>query len=733
MQFVCDSCKAMLQIADEKVRGKRLIVRCKKCGAKITISDPGLGAHAVRASPRSEPAVELKLEPVARLATKAEPGAPRAPDRAALQPLVATRSAAEDESERDSDTESTRAMDSDMLEKALQASKREEAPAPTSPGGAAAQAPRAPGKDSLRPAAPSRDPAPQRDLPVWFAMLGGKQTGPATRAEIALKIAQGAVGPRTYLWKDGMAAWTRAKDVAEVAAEVVAQGAPQPDPPVPAAGPAPANRGFPVQTFGFIDPSSEREARVASERAGSASGAGKSSAPAAGRPAGAAEPGGPVAAGPVPGATKPAAAAAGTAALRPSPYGDPSSAGRPSRTPPAALAPSAAAPAGHEQFGPALGGPAPAGTGSSAPGSAAQAAPGLPAGPFWNSAARPQAGQTLTPAPGGDQPLRSVPLASQDDHTTDVDQLPQGERVHQERVAAELFSSGENPGQSALELARWASSEIGKQRPSSPAPAKFGSRADPSWHAADSAALPPEKPKIDRTGEVLVFAGVQRSRTPLLIALIIGALLVGGVLLWALSSDLTSRARVASESGKPVDAGTPQAPSAGAGDPAVAALAAKAGGTLASDDKGGNRPATKKPDALTSDQQADPKNLANERGRGTDGPSAAPAAGTPNVEKLEVGLTAADVRKKLGQSKGALQGCIDEALRREPNLRVGKIHIATTIAPSGSVTAAKIDKQTVDQSLLGTCLKRATRRIVFPSFQGAAFEVDIPIVVTAGE
>src|SRR5437763_870817 len=35
MQFSCESCKAQLQIADEKVRGKRLVVRCKRCGVNM--------------------------------------------------------------------------------------------------------------------------------------------------------------------------------------------------------------------------------------------------------------------------------------------------------------------------------------------------------------------------------------------------------------------------------------------------------------------------------------------------------------------------------------------------------------------------------------------------------------------------------------------------------------------------------------------------------------------------
>ena len=96
-------------------------------------------------------------------------------------------------------------------------------------------------------------------------------------------------------------------------------------------------------------------------------------------------------------------------------------------------------------------------------------------------------------------------------------------------------------------------------------------------------------------------------------------------------------------------------------------------------------------------------------------------------------LTAEQVHRKLDENKPALQGCVDDALRRDPHLKVGKIHVATTIAPTGEVTAARIDQQSVDESTLGACLKSATRKIVFPQFAGAAFDVDIPIVVTAGE
>src|SRR5438445_4345818 len=138
MQFSCESCKTQLQIADEKVRGKRLIVRCKRCGAKIGISDPALGA------PKPKP-----------LAPK--PPAPK-PSVAGPQPAHPA-----------SDTESTRAMDSDMLEKALEASKTDD---PSRMNGAPPPQPAA---------------APPGGSADWFAMLHGKQTGPMTRAELETK------------------------------------------------------------------------------------------------------------------------------------------------------------------------------------------------------------------------------------------------------------------------------------------------------------------------------------------------------------------------------------------------------------------------------------------------------------------------------------------------------------------------------------------------------------------
>ncbi|HVV52959.1 MAG TPA: zinc-ribbon domain-containing protein, partial [Polyangia bacterium] len=46
MKFVCDRCQTKYSIADEKVRGKILKVRCKSCSNIITVRDEAASASA---------------------------------------------------------------------------------------------------------------------------------------------------------------------------------------------------------------------------------------------------------------------------------------------------------------------------------------------------------------------------------------------------------------------------------------------------------------------------------------------------------------------------------------------------------------------------------------------------------------------------------------------------------------------------------------------------------------
>ncbi len=674
MQFSCESCKATLHIGDDKVKGKRLVVRCKRCGNRIQIADPTLGPAPAAAAPVAAAAGQNL---VSGAAPKPAPAPAARPEE--------HRAIGGDEP-RDSDTDDTRAMESDLLEKALQASKRDDL-------SSAGMAPLA-----AQPA-PRSAPPPPRDPPVWFLMIAGQQTGPMSRAEVGLKAAASTVTGRTYVWKEGMSGWLRAAEVAELSALFAA-----PPPPKPAPKPAPSKSTPPVQ---------KPAPKVA----------------------------------PVPAAPR-----AGVAGFSTQEFG--------SRELPGAAEPD------EKALSLELDGPLHR-TGVAAepePISARTTVPGRPAAKGPKSAPVVAALEAKpSPEPAGISGISLDGLSpigrgeEDDEERTNVEALPLGERVHQERVASELFSSGEvSGGVSAVDLAKWASSELGRKPPASgemrkpgpplmtppgqaPAPAAVAApKADPLADVPDAPGLViPDK--ADTTGKVLARSGVTTSRTPRVVGVVLASLVVVAVLGWALVG------------GEPHPEAPPSPPQevarpsvGGTGDTQVGQLVAKEPAqkpaaapkkvsAAGSDARAAEKAQDQKAAALSQEQAEALKQLDNERGVGNHGPKADAAPAAPATSTAEAALTPADIRKKLVENKGALQSCIEGALKKDPTLRVGKVRIKTTIAPSGTVTAAAIDKQKVDESPLGACLKRAMKRIIFPSFSGEAFEVDIPLQVTAGE
>ena len=699
MQFSCDSCKATLHIGDEKVKGKRLVVRCKKCGARIQIADPSLGpppAGAAALSNSGAPALAPIRPPLVRVPVQRPALNPEAP-----KPAPARRA------ERDPvDTERTQAMDSGVLEQALAASKADD-------GGARAR--------SL----PPPPPPPEADPAIWFAMVAGKQTGPLSKGEFGLKITQAQITPRTYLWKEGMAGWQRALDVEEIApllgppAKPVAlstQALPPPVPPSMGRQSRPGERDLPPQGFGeLVTPAApivsnpglsvdERRGRQRQEPDFAKRDFGLDCEDRTVVDTGLELP------------------LELEKQDKPAPQKKPASIGRSSSAPAAPTTQSLAA--------------------------------------------------SMFASDDGEKardPLAPTPFVNDEDRTH-VESLPLGERVHQEAVAKELFPiSGEHSptGGSAKDLASWATQELGRRPPTvpnipkapvptAPPPKSNGSQplgeasaptlggaADP---LADSFANVPNAPgfvpptSVDTTGNIMMRAGVKKSRTPALLGMLLGVVVVVSALLWALARDQPLLTPDQPQAEKPSLGGTGDSVTGLAKPNAVAPDAQKPKKAIvtgaAAVPTGPVTPLADVAKPTVSETSAtDAAALAaldNERGIGSHGPKADVVA-TPETSKGDASLSSADIKKKLGENKGALQSCIDEALRKDPNLRVGKIHVATNIAPSGIVTSVKIDKRTVDESPLGACLKRATKRIVFPSFSGDEFEVDIPILVTAGE
>ncbi|MBL8952312.1 MAG: zinc-ribbon domain-containing protein [Myxococcaceae bacterium] len=106
-------------------------------------------------------------------------------------------------------------------------------------------------------------------------------------------------------------------------------------------------------------------------------------------------------------------------------------------------------------------------------------------------------------------------------------------------------------------------------------------------------------------------------------------------------------------------------------------------------------------------------------------------AGDDSAAKAHAGgLDETDAAKVVAHSQMAFQDCIESGLRRNPNLKVGKVAMAVTVAPSGTVKSASIAPKVHETSEWGACLMTRAKRMVFPPFDGdEEAEIQVPLVV----
>ena len=102
----------------------------------------------------------------------------------------------------------------------------------------------------------------------------------------------------------------------------------------------------------------------------------------------------------------------------------------------------------------------------------------------------------------------------------------------------------------------------------------------------------------------------------------------------------------------------------------------------------------------------------------------------PATDSSSGGLAADVAAKKIGESQAAFQGCIEDALRRNPKLSVGKITLNLTVGSSGTVIRTGLDPKVHEGTDWGKCLRDRGKRITFPAFSGdEEAELQVPLVV----
>ncbi len=548
VRFSCDKCQAKYNIADDKVRGKVVAVKCTKCGNRITVNG------------------KLLDQPEER-------------------------------------EEATRMVSMDALNAAL----RGEAPADEPP-----PAPRVPPP----PAAPSAPAIGDG----WYALINGEQQGPLTAVEVLAHVRSGALTGATYAWRDGMADWKPANDIAELKAAL----APPAPPPPPARPPPPAT----------VDDGSGASTMVASKEV--------------------------------------------LAQLK-------AQAGLSDEAAPASE-------------------PAPA---------AAPAQPQKPAGAVATGAVRPSPEIASAPGPDLDDLFGDVPSTNSSGKPLDLDSpLGGASEPEDDPFAAAAKNGNDDPFASVPD--------------------------DPNMQ---------KQPEIgEQTRFFIAQSGVNKRNPPWKIALFVlglPALLFGVVFALA-------QLRIVPMEIKQVDAETGEVVStpifsgegiSGLRDKLLGKTPVIAPRPKAKAAKKTEAAADEKP--LIEKKQLDPKMTQDQIAaaaqlmRGDDRGPVGPEVRKENVDKLAVDSAAAGLDQKVigetfAKNIRAFQACNETEIRRNPSFKGGKINITFTIGPSGTVTKTAIDKQDIDKSSLGDCLKDKAKRVVFPSFEGDAFDVEIPLVLTKG-
>ena len=266
MKFSCPSCQAKYQIADEKVTGRSMKMKCRKCGAVIpVVNDASItDADVARLSmlPQSTPSL-APAAPVttpSRAAAPPKPAVPSAaavkppapslaaqapkPGAAAAKPAVVPKPTAPKPAGAAASPATTPKPAAATLPKTGAAAR----PAAASPlkssasttGLTAVKAPAEPViTESQRTAgvlldAPVPESAPPSSdfdgppslgrmvsrapaaLAEWHAGIDGSAVGPLTREELRTKLADGRVTKDTLVWRDGMRGWAALGEVPDL-------------------------------------------------------------------------------------------------------------------------------------------------------------------------------------------------------------------------------------------------------------------------------------------------------------------------------------------------------------------------------------------------------------------------------------------------------------------------------------------------------------------------------------
>ncbi|HYV46901.1 MAG TPA: AgmX/PglI C-terminal domain-containing protein [Myxococcaceae bacterium] len=113
------------------------------------------------------------------------------------------------------------------------------------------------------------------------------------------------------------------------------------------------------------------------------------------------------------------------------------------------------------------------------------------------------------------------------------------------------------------------------------------------------------------------------------------------------------------------------------------------------------------------------------------GPTAAkPDPVEEHPEAVVGGPAKEEINKVVEATQRAFQFCIEQELKKNPGFKGGKVRLVATVGASGVVKKASIDREDIDQSDLGECLKGKAKRMTFSAFTGDDVDLEIPLILS---
>lgn len=223
VKFLCDACKTKYQIDDDKVAGKTVRMKCRKCEHLIEIRSPSASGAPSAPPSRRSPTVPPPPASSAKAPLRAPPKPPGPVRRPApTRPLLAHS------------TGQFRAQNplnpaTQQLARPGVAPFQGRAPlAPQRPSGLARPSDLAHGNDdesttngsltdALSTSAAALDSLTEAPAPAqWFVAIDGAPVGPLSLDDVRQRMGIGKITGESLAWREGLGDWKKASEISEL-------------------------------------------------------------------------------------------------------------------------------------------------------------------------------------------------------------------------------------------------------------------------------------------------------------------------------------------------------------------------------------------------------------------------------------------------------------------------------------------------------------------------------------